>query len=79
VERDARNIRLVKHYPEQKFKARNSKFETNPNDQKSRNFQPRASDSIFGFWAAFVSDFELRISDLFTGGLARGISKSDSF
>jgi hypothetical protein len=34
LERYACNIRLVKHYPEQKFDARNSKFETNPNDQR---------------------------------------------
>jgi hypothetical protein len=51
-----------------KPETRNPKFETNSNDHKSKGFKRnQIADSNFldfGFEVRFVSDFELRISDL---------------
>jgi hypothetical protein len=62
-----------------KFEARNPKFETNPNDQKSEiQNEPFCLflELLFIFVSVFVFDFDIRISDLMTFAPLREIIPS---
>jgi len=70
----------TKHAKSKKFEARNPKFETNPKQEIQNKYNvPNGRDRIrrFGFsqfkisLTAFVSDFDIRISDLALQGLFR--------
>jgi hypothetical protein len=59
-------------HADNKFEARNPKFETNSNDQNPNNQNKNSSSKKFGAFVlnfehldfGFVSDFDIRISDL---------------